>query len=176
MKSLIPFLYRFSSSVDVLLPINFELALQVFLMVAFAVLTIIIVFPWFLIALLPVGIIFAAILKFYRKGVHDLKRLENIARSPWFSHISSTTLGLTTIHAYEKTDEFVTKWVTCRYLHGIEIRVLACSCGGMYFDKTLTERQKFQNSNCYVSGENINCKYSTESADTQMLYLWLVVS
>ncbi|PIK35517.1 putative multidrug resistance-associated protein 5, partial [Apostichopus japonicus] len=107
-------LNRFSKDMDeldVLLPINFELALQVFLMVAFAVLTIIIVFPWFLIALLPVGIIFAAILKFYRKGVHDLKRLENIARSPWFSHISSTTLGLTTIHAYEKTDEFVTKFI-----------------------------------------------------------------
>lgn len=102
-------LFCCSSSVDVLLPINFELALQVFLLVAFAILTIVLVFPWFLVALLPVGIIFALILRFYRRGVQDLKRLENMTRSPWFSHISSTALGLTTIHAYEKTDEFVTK-------------------------------------------------------------------
>lgn len=95
--------------VDVLLPINFELALQVFMMVSFALLTIIIVFPWFLIALLPIGVVFFLILRFYRKGVHDLKRIENVTRSPWFSHISSTTLGLSTIHAYDKTDEFVIK-------------------------------------------------------------------
>lgn len=96
---------------DVLLPINFELALQVFLMVSFAMLTIIVVFPWFLIALLPIGVVFFLILRFYRKGVHDLKRLENVTRSPWFSHISSTTLGLSTIHAYDKTDEFVIKFI-----------------------------------------------------------------
>jgi ATP-binding cassette subfamily C (CFTR/MRP) protein 5 len=46
---------------------------------------------------------------FYSVAVRDLKRLENITRAPIFSFITTTVSGLTTIHAYGKEHEFITK-------------------------------------------------------------------
>ncbi|XP_071949500.1 ATP-binding cassette sub-family C member 5-like [Antedon mediterranea] len=106
-------LNRFSSDlneVDTLLPLNMELFLQNTFTVFFALLVICVIFPYFLLAVIPLGIVFAIILTIYRRGIRDLKRIENICRSPYFSHISATVQGLSTIHAYEKTDEFIQRF------------------------------------------------------------------
>jgi len=39
--------------------------------------------------------------------VCSFKALQKTCRSPWFSHVSSTVQGLSTIHAYEKNDEVI---------------------------------------------------------------------
>ncbi|XP_071497740.1 ATP-binding cassette sub-family C member 5-like [Diadema antillarum] len=108
-------LNRFSKDldeVDVLLPFNLELFLQNCFLVSFALIVIIICFPIFLAAVIPIFFIFLIILRYYRKGIRDLKRIENITRSPWFSHISATVQGLSTIHAYDKTEEFIARFRT----------------------------------------------------------------
>lgn len=106
-------LNRFSKDldeVDVLLPFNLELFLQNIFLVSFALIVICIIFPIFILIIIPTLIIFIIILRYYRKGIRDLKRIENITRSPWFSHISATVQGLSTIHAYNKTDDFIVRF------------------------------------------------------------------
>lgn len=94
-----------------MLPINMEMSLNYVLTIVASLITICIVFPYFLCAVIPVIVVFFFIMSFYRKGVNDLKQLENVSRSPWFSHIGSTVMGLATIHAYDKTNDVITKWV-----------------------------------------------------------------
>ncbi|XP_033097216.1 multidrug resistance-associated protein 5-like [Anneissia japonica] len=106
-------LNRFSTDlneVDTLLPLNLELFLQNSLIVLFALLVIAFVFPYFLIAVVPLALVFAFILTLYRRGIRDLKRIENVCRSPYYSHISATVQGLSTIHAYNKTSEFIERF------------------------------------------------------------------
>eukprot|EP00057_Strongylocentrotus_purpuratus_P035150 XP_797907.3 PREDICTED: multidrug resistance-associated protein 5 isoform X1 [Strongylocentrotus purpuratus] len=94
-----------------MLPINMEMSLNYVLTIVASLITICIVFPYSLCAVIPVIVVFFFIMFFYRKGVNDLKQLENMSRSPWFSHIGSTAMGLATIHAYDKTDDVITKFV-----------------------------------------------------------------
>ena len=43
--------------------------------------------------------------------MRDMKRIENVSRSPWFSHISATVQGLSTIRAYNKNKEFADRYM-----------------------------------------------------------------
>ena len=112
---LFPFLshlstHCFRTPVDVMLPLNMELFVQNFLIIIFALITISAILPWFLIAVVPVIILYIIILRYYRRAVRDMKRIENVSRSPWFSHISATVQGLSTIRAYNKNKEFADRY------------------------------------------------------------------
>jgi ABC-type multidrug transport system fused ATPase/permease subunit len=61
-----------------------------------------IVFP--MIALI---IVFLAMRFYYLKSSQEIKRLEAVVRSPLYSHVSNTLLGLSTIHALKKEDMFI---------------------------------------------------------------------
>eukprot|EP00058_Branchiostoma_floridae_P000593 XP_002586081.1 hypothetical protein BRAFLDRAFT_110039 [Branchiostoma floridae] len=67
-------------------------------------------FPYFLIAIVPIVGIFLYIRKISRSALRELKRLENVSRSPWFCHLTATVQGLATIHAYNKTEETVNRF------------------------------------------------------------------
>ncbi len=88
---------------------NMEIFFQNLVIVIFSIAIICIVFWYFVFAIIPLGIAFLVVLRYYRRGIRNLKRIENVTRSPWFSHISATAMGLATVHAYEKTDEFIAK-------------------------------------------------------------------
>ncbi|XP_043937883.1 ATP-binding cassette sub-family C member 12 [Protopterus annectens] len=104
---------RFSKDMDEIdsrLPFQLENFLQQLLTVLFTIATLGAVFPYILIAVAVLGVIFYVILKVFQKSVREMKRMENISRSPWFSHITSTVLGLGTIHAYNKKEEYIERF------------------------------------------------------------------
>lgn len=104
---------RFSKDMDEIdarLPFQLENFLQQLLSVLFIIGTLAAVFPYILIAVVILGVIFFVILKVFQKAVREMKRMENISRSPWFSHITSTVLGLGTIHAYNKKKEYIERF------------------------------------------------------------------
>nr|XP_015223849.1 PREDICTED: multidrug resistance-associated protein 9 [Lepisosteus oculatus] len=104
---------RFSKDldeIDVGLPFNTENFIQFTLQVLFTIVTISAVFPALLIAVVILIIIFVVILSIFMRSIRGLKRMENISRSPWFSHTTSTIQGLSTIHAYQKEEHYITKF------------------------------------------------------------------
>ncbi|KAJ3067176.1 hypothetical protein HDU98_009622 [Podochytrium sp. JEL0797] len=54
--------------------------------------------------LIPIYIHF---LKFFRASVRELKRLENLGRSPLYAQISETLNGLSTIRSFQATESFI---------------------------------------------------------------------
>uniref|UniRef100_A0A8C9WC66 ATP-binding cassette sub-family C member 5 n=1 Tax=Scleropages formosus TaxID=113540 RepID=A0A8C9WC66_SCLFO len=104
---------RFSKDQDELdaaLPFHLENFLQNCLIVIFTLGTISAVFPYMLIAVVVLGLIFSAVLYIFQRSVREMKRMENISRSPWISLTMSTIQGLSTIHAYNKSEEYIKKF------------------------------------------------------------------
>ncbi|KAK2153166.1 hypothetical protein LSH36_305g03006, partial [Paralvinella palmiformis] len=64
------------------------------------------VFPLFAVALIPIGIAFWLSFKFYRIVLREVKRMDNLTRSPVSSCLTTTLQGLNMIHAHNKQDYF----------------------------------------------------------------------
>ncbi|XP_014031660.1 ATP-binding cassette sub-family C member 10 isoform X2 [Salmo salar] len=62
--------------------------------------------PWFLVALLPLGLLYHRTQRFYRHTSRDLKRLCSLTLSPVYSHFSETLSGLGTIRASSSASRF----------------------------------------------------------------------
>ncbi|XP_066266532.1 ATP-binding cassette sub-family C member 5-like [Branchiostoma lanceolatum] len=108
-------LNRFSKDldeVDVRLPLQAEMLLQNSCLLLFSIVLVSYAFPYFLIAIVPLTAIFLYICKISGSALRELKRLENVSRSPWFCHLTATIQGLATIHAYNKTEATVSRFVS----------------------------------------------------------------
>ncbi|XP_078614100.1 ATP-binding cassette sub-family C member 5-like [Branchiostoma floridae x Branchiostoma japonicum] len=123
-------LNRFSKDldeVDVRLPFQAEMLLQFTSHLFFSVIMISYAFPYFLIAIVPIVGIFLYIRKISRSALRELKRLENVSRSPWFCHLTATVQGLATIHAYNKTEETVNRFVSLLDKNSVISFLFRCS-------------------------------------------------
>uniref|UniRef100_A0A3Q1G7M3 ATP-binding cassette, sub-family C (CFTR/MRP), member 12 n=1 Tax=Acanthochromis polyacanthus TaxID=80966 RepID=A0A3Q1G7M3_9TELE len=101
-------LNRFSKDqeeVDTVLPLHMDSFLQFSLLVIFAIVIIAFVFPVLLVAVVVLGIF--KIVLCLKKTIRQMKKMENISRSPCISLTISTLQGLSTIHAYNIRDSHI---------------------------------------------------------------------
>uniref|UniRef100_A0A8R1ETX6 ABC transmembrane type-1 domain-containing protein n=1 Tax=Caenorhabditis japonica TaxID=281687 RepID=A0A8R1ETX6_CAEJA len=89
-------------TIDMQLPMNFRYLVMCALQVVFTLLVIIISTPLFAAVILPLGIIYLIVLKYYVPTSRQLKRLESVYRSPIYSHFGETIQGAASIRAFNK--------------------------------------------------------------------------
>ncbi|XP_037000716.2 ATP-binding cassette sub-family C member 12 isoform X2 [Artibeus jamaicensis] len=92
---------------DVRLPFHTENFLQQFFMVLSILLILGAVFPAVLLVLAGLAVGFCILFRVFHRGVQELKKVENISRAPWFSHITSSVQGLGIIHAYGRKEDCI---------------------------------------------------------------------
>uniref|UniRef100_A0A672Z7A9 ATP-binding cassette sub-family C member 5 n=1 Tax=Sphaeramia orbicularis TaxID=375764 RepID=A0A672Z7A9_9TELE len=103
-------LNRFSKDmdeVDTRLPFQAEMFIQNVILVFFCLGVISCVFPWFLVAVGPLVLLFAGLHSVSRVFIRELKRLDNVTMSPFMSHITSSIQGLATLRAYNRGQDFL---------------------------------------------------------------------
>lgn len=93
--------------VDTVLPSNTDPFIQYALLVCFTLIIIASIFPWVLLAVLVIGVLFTIILFIFQGSIRQLKQMENISRSPCISLTTSALQGLSTIHAYNIKDSHI---------------------------------------------------------------------
>uniref|UniRef100_A0A1B6D6I6 ABC-type glutathione-S-conjugate transporter n=3 Tax=Clastoptera arizonana TaxID=38151 RepID=A0A1B6D6I6_9HEMI len=101
---------RFSKDIDVVdntLPNNISSFLSCFFQVIGTILVIGYSTPLFLSVIVPVGVLYYLVQRFYVSTSRQLKRMESISRSPIYSHFSESVNGAASIRAYEVQERFI---------------------------------------------------------------------
>lgn len=105
-------LNRFAKDIDTIdttLPMTIRSWVQCLMNVLGAIFIISFEIPIFLAVILPIGLFYYFVQKFYIPSSRQLKRLESITRSPIYSHFSETLTGVSTIRAYKAEEFFISK-------------------------------------------------------------------
>ncbi|XP_076650867.1 ATP-binding cassette sub-family C member 4 isoform X2 [Halictus rubicundus] len=100
-------LNRFSKdvgAVDEMLPKTMIESIQIFAVMVGILAQVLIINWWTVFPMLLVGFLYWQIRNIYLKTAQDMKRFEGITKSPVFSHVSSSLLGLTTIRSSSAQD------------------------------------------------------------------------
>jgi ABC-type multidrug transport system fused ATPase/permease subunit len=71
-----------------------------------------IIFPYFLIAVIPIAAVLLYFTGVFQRAVRQVKRLDSISRSPLFEHVSASITGLASVRAYSCFDSFKRKHIS----------------------------------------------------------------
>ena len=63
--------------------------------------------PIFAVVIVPLGLLYIFLQRFYIASSRQLKRLESVSRSPIYSHFQESVLGNTVIVATKQIDRFI---------------------------------------------------------------------
>ncbi|CAG7834524.1 unnamed protein product [Allacma fusca] len=63
--------------------------------------------PWFLIVVVPIGVLYFTVERFYVASSRQLKRVDSITRSPIYTQFTETLTGAVTIRAFKKQQKFI---------------------------------------------------------------------
>ncbi|XP_053672165.1 multidrug resistance-associated protein 1 [Anopheles nili] len=105
-------LNRFSKDIDTTdsdLPATLRAWSACFFGVVATLVVICISTPIFAAVIVPIGILYYGVQRFYVATSRQLKRLESVSRSPIYSHFGETIQGVQTIRAYSVQDRFITE-------------------------------------------------------------------
>ncbi|XP_060065903.1 ATP-binding cassette sub-family C member 5-like [Ylistrum balloti] len=105
-------LNRFSRDMDegdAFLPHSLDLLLYFTSMVLILLTTAAANLPWIVIAFVPVGLFYFGFKKISAESIRQLKRFENVARSPLINHVATSGAGLSAIVAYNQQRQFIIK-------------------------------------------------------------------
>ncbi|XP_049867756.1 multidrug resistance-associated protein 1 isoform X1 [Pectinophora gossypiella] len=103
-------LNRFAKDVDVLdnvLPMTLRGWTSCFFAVLGTLFVISLSTPIFMAVILPIGVVYYIIQRFYVATSRQLKRLESVSRSPIYSHFGESITGASTIRAYNVANRFI---------------------------------------------------------------------
>lgn len=103
-------LNRFSRDcdiVDIILNMNFRIALFTAARTIAAIVIIAIDTPFVLLAVLPLGLLYFVLQKMYLPTSRQLRRIESTTRSPIYSHFGESLNGSSTIRAFGKQTQFI---------------------------------------------------------------------
>ncbi|XP_077987994.1 ATP-binding cassette sub-family C member 4-like isoform X1 [Glandiceps talaboti] len=113
-------LNRFSRDIgymDEVLPLSLFYFVQIGFQIPCLVIVASVINPWLFIPTVPLVILFMYLRKYYLATSRDIKRLEGVARSPVFSHLSASLQGLCTIRAFNAETVFVQEFDSHQDLH-----------------------------------------------------------
>lgn len=63
--------------------------------------------PMFIAVIVPIGILYYFVQRYYVPTSRQLRRIEAVSRGPIYSHFSETIAGASAIRAFEVTDRFI---------------------------------------------------------------------
>ncbi|XP_066507559.1 canalicular multispecific organic anion transporter 1 [Hoplias malabaricus] len=94
-------------TVDEMIPMSFRSWVMCLLGVLGTLFVICLATPFFIIVILPLGVIYFFVQRFYVSTSRQLRRLDSVSRSPIYSHFGETVSGLSVIRAYGHQDRFL---------------------------------------------------------------------
>ncbi|KAH0487916.1 MAG: uncharacterized protein KVP18_001639 [Porospora cf. gigantea A] len=93
-------------NIDELIPMTFSSYISTGLSVFASFVTIAIATPWFLLASIPLIIVFFLLQRYYIPTSRQVQRIDSVYKSPIFSQLSETVNGVSSIRAYRASERF----------------------------------------------------------------------
>ncbi|NXN81031.1 MRP2 protein, partial [Bombycilla garrulus] len=94
-------------TIDETIPTSFRTWITYFMSIISTLIVICLATPYFAIVIIPLGIFYYFVLRFYISTSRQLRRLDSVTRSPIYSHFGETVSGLSVIRAYGHQERFL---------------------------------------------------------------------